>query len=660
MATQDNFKNETLGGSRKTNKYVDKVHYLGQLRIIGIVVDYSDLSEIIGYVIMDEKKQTFKMFSVSQTATLIQKFKFVNAKIDNGKIVNTECAMDRILKFNTTMQPIGNPGITIIAEIYNSNNKMLGYKVMDANGKFGELTEKDILRLHKDGVSILNGKVVNNSNGNEYISAIKSTFTRIERSTPVKEESISDLTFDNITSADRWRFQRYRRKIYANYVTIMSNFLKSEVIKPAKYDLIIYESKKMKAGLNFKKNFKIAYSEIIPKIVKNEADREIFKKALSMYKISSDVISSPRYYTYTHDDLMLLLVFSQLCLYMGEYNSTRAEFVTSSDDGYYKYFNQRINKALRYAMTSKSRSFGTESDYYKELKENGLVTSVLEKMIKDIDLSRVKYSRTLRKPFNTVNFSTAEEIAQLGFAVSSENDGIQYKTHNNSKYTLKDISKYIYARDVYYNKYKKYATCLGDLLSIAIVDSIIVEDEFEPGGTTAHYTYKLTVQHIRFISDIMHGSEKYKLTKEDLYAKAEIILAFMAIYNPELCKVYIQDRLEMSSVDCNAHKFLSRVLPDFDFDNPVDYDIDDSAELYYSSGFCVYYNDMKNSYDGKVIYSRDHLMNAKYINYRALGPKKIIKHKKLYEDIAPIIAMITSSECDGALIEKNIGNLRIL
>lgn len=49
------FKNETLGNNSNTR---EKIHYLGDLRIVGQVVENLSDKEPIGYVVMTEKNTT--------------------------------------------------------------------------------------------------------------------------------------------------------------------------------------------------------------------------------------------------------------------------------------------------------------------------------------------------------------------------------------------------------------------------------------------------------------------------------------------------------------------------------------------------------------------------------------------------------------------------
>ena len=171
------FNNEALNGN---NKKTEKIHYLGDLRIVGQVVPNLSSNEILGYVIMVEKTKEFKMYTVEQTKALLSKFKFVNAELKDNKIINTECSMSKLLKFNTNMMVIGNKGITVLGVIKDSNDNKLGFRVMDSNAVVVDLTEDDLLKLYSNGAEIINAKVVEHKTKTT-ISAIKQEFTKIEQ-----------------------------------------------------------------------------------------------------------------------------------------------------------------------------------------------------------------------------------------------------------------------------------------------------------------------------------------------------------------------------------------------------------------------------------------------------------------------------------------------
>ena len=88
----NSFKDEAFSSQYQMQ---EKIHYLGDLRIVGQVVENLSDKDPIGYVVMTEKTQKFKMYTIEQTKALLNKFKFVNAAIENGNITNTECAMSR-------------------------------------------------------------------------------------------------------------------------------------------------------------------------------------------------------------------------------------------------------------------------------------------------------------------------------------------------------------------------------------------------------------------------------------------------------------------------------------------------------------------------------------------------------------------------------------
>lgn len=114
---------------------------------------------------MTEKTQQFKMYTVGQTMVLLQKFKFVNADIQNGKIVNTECSMERMPKFNTSMQVVGNHGIIILGEIVDGTSK-IGYRAMDTNARVVDLSEDDLLKC---SMPIINAKILSGTAGKNLI-----------------------------------------------------------------------------------------------------------------------------------------------------------------------------------------------------------------------------------------------------------------------------------------------------------------------------------------------------------------------------------------------------------------------------------------------------------------------------------------------------------
>ena len=266
-------------------KFTETVHYKGELRIIGQVVNSLSDKEPIGYVIMTEKNQQVKMYTVPQTQILLQKFKFVNAELQNGKIVNTECAMDKLMKFDTHMNVIGNKGIYILAEI-TTDGKNDGYRAMDYNGRIVDISENDLLKLSLN-VPIINAKVVNKDN-KQYVSAIKSEFTKIERS---KLDQI--LTKNKNSAADEWRKQKRREKLINIWApNVLLNATSSSRYNRTQYfpvGLLGYRNKGKYHGnetdelIHFDDYVRIMVKEILPNYLKDEQEKAILKKILDKY-----------------------------------------------------------------------------------------------------------------------------------------------------------------------------------------------------------------------------------------------------------------------------------------------------------------------------------------------------------------------------------------
>jgi hypothetical protein len=89
----------------------------------------------------------------------------------------------------------------------------------------------------------------------------------------------------------------------------------------------------------------------------------------------------------------------------------------------------------------------------------------------------------------------------------------------------------------------------------------------------------------------------------------------------------------------------------------VDYKLPKEITMYYASGFNVFLNDQE--YRAKH-YTKKYLRYSKLINYRQLGISSNIKHPMLKDELAPVVAMITSDNCDTEAIERLIGQLRFL
>jgi hypothetical protein len=253
-----------------------------------------------------------------------------------------------------------------------------------------------------------------------------------------------------------------------------------------------------------------------------------------------------------------------------------------------------------------------------------LVDEIKNRVVKKAIQLKKKINDEKMREFRTKQFRTAEDAAQLGYALSENMKGYKYTTKAGNKLTLKYIGDYI----PNYESLKPLANCLGDLVLIANTEKFWSHSASYAGSSEQH------------MYDV----------------KSELTLAILALYNPELCKAYIESRKD-------TYDELADMLPGFDFDNPVDYGISDRLRLYYESGCNVYYSDFKYLEDSKqrnIYLNNWGLITAEIVNYKTMGVKKKIAHPDLYNELAPIVNMITSNLCTAEDIDKYIGELRAL
>lgn len=88
-------------------------------RIIGQVHASSDIkSPVIGYVLYNDKKETFTQYTIQQVKSILDTYEFVNAELKNGNICITDCAADKLLQFDSNMQSImAIPAVYVVERI---------------------------------------------------------------------------------------------------------------------------------------------------------------------------------------------------------------------------------------------------------------------------------------------------------------------------------------------------------------------------------------------------------------------------------------------------------------------------------------------------------------------------------------------------------------
>lgn len=160
-----------------TPKTKEKVEYRGDYRIVGLV---EVASKHVGYVLADTKTYQIKLFTITQTTELLKQAKFENAELTESGITNTECSMDRLMKFNQQGKVIANKGVTILGRIIDEAETTIGFRVLNQEGHIVNLRADDLLKAVKaSNLYVVNGKIVNQG-GSTFVSAIKGNFKRIE------------------------------------------------------------------------------------------------------------------------------------------------------------------------------------------------------------------------------------------------------------------------------------------------------------------------------------------------------------------------------------------------------------------------------------------------------------------------------------------------
>jgi hypothetical protein len=642
MAT---FLNEDLN---KKENVIEKVHYLGDLRIVGTV---SNGKQTIGYVIMQEKTKKFKMYTIEQTKVLLQKFKFVNAELVGNKIINTECSMDRLFIFDTNMRVVDNPGIMIIGEII-EDNKKVGYRVMDVNASIIDLPEEALLKLvdyAKLSTSLINAKVVTgNGSKKPYISAIKTEFTKIEK----EKVEVKTSKPKKDTPESRWRKEKHAYKLehyllpkaikwglrgkYADRYRIVNDYLLTREQVDSDHVLRYFD---------YNKETQIIVKEILSKYDLTDNDKALLSKIVKNMPHSERLDTNGHYYESEEDKLYIFaLAQFQLCdtQWCNEILNKRIKirYIDNTEDG------SVFSKGLDTKYAEKLKELGYASD--KLIKATTYLTGKKNKELRRLsELSQVKVENESLKMFDIKTFTSAGDIAQLGFAITEANRGYKFVTETGFNKTL------LYIGDVFinnrkildenentrvtvkspeedgekaYSRYKEVARCLGDLACVAYIDKLL---------TKVSLTHQL-------------GKSSY-LPEQQIAASIEMIIAIAYIYGSESVHRYVEDNYE-------GLLSLGIEEPDFDELSTTDYKLSQELKMYYSSGFNVFLSD-SNAYR----YRKDYLRDAELINYRQLGISHNIKHPMLQGELASVVNMVTSEKnCPSTLVEKYIGQLRFL
>ena len=535
---------------------------------------------------------------------------------------------------------VGNHGIIILGEIVDGTSK-IGYRAMDTNAMVVDLSEDDLLKC---SMPIINAKIVSGTAGKKpHISGIKQEFTKIEKSklkdmvptkkiNPwVKEKHMEKLRDFLLPSSIKWGFTGIG-KINDNWYYRTNNS-----------DGYRY--------LDLDKEAKIIISEVLTEsngITLSDSDKELIKRIVKEMPHKHELVSrwDPEHkYTADENDKMFLFALAQFLLnnkqICNEVLNRRIKIKDVNLTTFKKlldmgYATPTLKKAAEYLQERKVNNYkkvnkiATSADKTKMFKTKTFITG---EEAAQLGFALTESNKGLEYRTNTGHnktFITGEEAAQLGFALTESNKGLEYRTNTGHNKTLAYIGDYFneYFDNCDYAKYKNESRCLGDILTIANVIKLMS----------------------KCIEEVTTGTNKY-LPFEKMMASIEIIIAISFLYESKAMKMFIDDfRADLDNLGVN--------IPDYEEVSGTDYKLSPELKMYYASGFNVFLNDSKYR-QGE--YKKAYLKESEIINYRQYGNKYNIQHPMLQDELASIVTMVTSNEyCDAESVAEYIGNIRFL
>ena len=649
MSSDKKFIDRKLPGETRS----EKIEYRGKFRIIGQIIDTQKSNKLIGYLLLNEQTYMFKAFSISQIKALLSKFKFVNAELVDGNIVNIEKAIhgtkvsensfDKLPSYNSRLKLVsdGNKFMVLGRVIENDDDdedsEIVKFRIIDANLHIVELDESQLATFSNNGFTCVNGKFVNRQVKVKdpktkstqvvdkcIVSSLKGEFPIISKEKvkdtiedlkkkPDKDGNVFDDDFEK--TEDEKKAEEYRHKQHIEKLIKMSPMMLTygmglaygDISKSRKegqdgfrYRAVHYRTSEKK--WYFKQDARIEVQEIFSKYIKDVKNKALLKKHWDNL-VKENKMTNETYYG-----------IAQFFLYIpGVYEETIK--LASRYPRKIKYFLIEQKKSTPYLELKNKNLL---CNRYLEL-EKELIQMVEEKTPK----KEIKEKSKRYIDDSIVKFKKASEIAELGFCISEKNDGVKYTTKDDRYFTLKYIGKYI--ED--YEKYYELATSFGDLYTIKKMEELL--------------------KYVNKDSAMQHFDSALKYI--------EVFAILLSIYNPKLFKtylkklrVYFKNLVETPGFEQEKRdviKFVYSYLKNLDIGKDVDYKLDSKVDVYYRSGYTCFYSDEESEKD-------------KIINYRAkYGTKSNIKHSLLQTELVPILSILTSDRCSTESIEKYIGRL---
>lgn len=535
----NDFKEERLSEAKRKNRSSS----MGELRIIASIKVGKDIT---GFIVMVERTGQTKPYTYGQVLALLDRYVFVNACKKNDKVQILDSAIDRLPATDVSLRLVDYTAnyIIIKTEIYNKN-VFVGYRaiIFHSNGvSFFDLDEEQLIALVKNkGYKLVNAKLVHRDT-KYIISALKGEFFK---------EEIATKELHQATKADSKNIGKDTGKENRKLYRYNRHTEKLRSAAPLLFEIIVCKQNKGCEDIILRRLSRKLGVVSNKQLSKEKELNILIDETLATNKgLKKDLVAIRK--VVDNDKVPFVVKAAMVLQYFYK-------------DGDIDLDNVSV-KSL---------------NIVNKLKDLGVARPDVLKMIKDVTerADRLgEITKRDRTQFEETTFKKASQIAELGFAISKNNEGIRYKTKCGSVYKLKYIGNYIPE----YEKYKNGCTSFGDIMSLAVIEKSL--NSYLDDGPT----------------------------KQVYLARVEIALCMLAFYNFDLAKRYytetLKNRLESNNIietGINFEKFVD-----------LDPNLKNKFELYYTSGYCVTENIGRFLHTRRAEWSLDYLNQAKYINIR--------------------------------------------
>lgn len=200
-------------------------------RIVGRIHSNSDLkSDVIGYVLYNDKKKDFCQYTVAQVKNILAAYEFVNAVLENEEIHITDCAADKLLQFDNMMNPIMPVQVVYVVERLSETIRANGqakeqivYSIINKNLQVASITETNLMIAVKSGkAAVSNLRVDNNYLAAKEVNSLP-TYTREVNYLAPNENT--QAAPENTQKKTKLKFENHAR-----FLDNMVNFLDSCIV----------------------------------------------------------------------------------------------------------------------------------------------------------------------------------------------------------------------------------------------------------------------------------------------------------------------------------------------------------------------------------------------------------------------------------------------